>query len=224
MRRAMVQRGWLRAAALILPMAAAMATAVPARAESMFGLRAGYYALTSGSEFEDLLQGMAKTSDLNAGTLGLTGAHYFTANLGMELTADAYIPDIDLDLNPDPNSVFPVNVDVDIYPIALSARYRLSPERVTPYGVAGISMNPYKFQIRSDLFPEIGIDQSGVEFGYQLGVGAEIPFLLRWLGTVELLYRGMDIGVEFQAPDGSLLEFNPSFNGFQFMAGVNYLF
>jgi len=224
MRRAMVQRGWIRAAALLLPMVAAMATAVPGRAESMFGLRAGYYALTSGSEFEDLLQGTAKTSDLNAGTLGISGAHYFTERLGVELTADAYIPDIDLDVNPDPNVVFPVNVDVDIYPIALSARYRLSPGGFSPYGIAGVSLNPYKFQIRSDLFPEVGVDQSGVEFGYQLGVGAEIPFLLRWMGTVELLYRGMDIGVEFQSPTGSLLEFSPSFNGFQFVASVNYLF
>jgi outer membrane protein with beta-barrel domain len=211
--------GLLAACALVL-------AAAPARSQSLVGVRTGYYALLRGGEIRSLFQDLVTAGDFSAGSAGVFAAHYFTPNFGAELSFDAYVPEVDFDANadPDPNAVIPAHTSAGFFPISLSARYRLWPDRVTPFGVAGISVVPYRFDIESSFFPDLGVSQSGVRLGYQLGVGAELPFGVRWMASGEILYRGVDFETELLAPDGTLLKYQPNFSGVQFLVGLAYLF
>jgi hypothetical protein len=213
-------------AQLLLAAAIVMGARDGAAAESFVGLRSGYYALVQGDEIRDLFQGLVKGSEFNAGSIGLHVAHYFTQNLAVELSFDVFVPEVEFDLNadPDPNEVLPATASLGLYPIGLSARYRFWPERLTPVAFGGVSLVPYRFEVGSSFFPGVGLSQDGARLGAQAGVGAELPFGLRWLGTAELLYRRVDFKAEFLGSDGTLLEYQPNFSGIQFLVGLGYRF
>jgi hypothetical protein len=203
----------------------ALAGAVPASAETFVGVRAGYYGLAQGGEVEDLFQGLVEASSFNAGTVGVRGVHYFTPNVAAEITWDIYVPVVDFAVPTGvPDLLIPARAAFGAYPIGLAARYRFWPEQLTPVVFGGLSINPYRFDLQFVGQPQFGLEQSGVRLGYQAGAGVELPFGLRWIASADLLYRRVDFSVDFLTSDGTLLELEPNFSGFQLLVGLGYLF
>ncbi len=199
--------------------------ATSAEAESFAGVNAGYWMLTQTDDLDSMFLGSLESGAFDGGTVGLHVGHYFTANLGAELSVEAYLPGKSFVVAIDPEPILvPVKTSLALYPISLSARYRLWPERLTPVATAGVSLNPYDFDVDFPGFPGTGVHNTGIEFGYQFGIGAELPFSLRWSATSLLLYRSIDISVEFLDSEGTLQEFKPDFSGLQLQLGFAYLF
>lgn len=215
----------IRALRLLPALLALLATSAMGQSENFVGFRAGYYGLAGGGDLEDMFQGLVEPSEFNGGTAGLFAVHYVTPNLAAQVSVDAFVPEVDFFLpSGDPDLPIPANASFGVFPVGLSARYRLWPDRFTPVGLAGLSLNPYRFDVSFAGFDEFGVEESGLRLGYHLGVGAELPFGIRWLFASELLYRNVDFSTTVLTSDGTSLEFEPDFSGFQLLVGFAYVF